>query len=52
VPSILIVVLFVVGLEALRHQAIGDFPEETWEVGTDRWRRRVQSLGRGRATRS
>jgi hypothetical protein len=51
-PSILIILLLVAGLEALRHQAIRDFPDETWEVGTDRWRRRVRSLGRGRATRS
>jgi hypothetical protein len=42
--SILIVLLFVVGLEALRHQAIRDFPDETWEVGMDRWRRRLRSL--------
>jgi hypothetical protein len=44
VPSILIVVLLVAGLEALRHQAIRDFPEETWDVGMDRWRRRLRSI--------
>lgn len=43
-PSILIVVLLVAGLEALRHQAIRDFPDETWDVGKDRWRRRVESI--------
>ena len=42
--SILIILLFVVGLEALRHQAIRDFPEETWETGMERWRGRVRSV--------
>lgn len=41
--SILIILLMVGGVEALRHQAIRDFPEETWDVGLDRWRGRVQS---------
>jgi hypothetical protein len=31
------------GMEALRHQAIRDFPEETWDVGLDHWRGRAQS---------
>lgn len=43
-PSILIVVLMVVGVEFLRHQAIRDFPEETWERGKQRWRDRFRSL--------
>jgi hypothetical protein len=42
--SILLIVLFVIGLEALRHQAIADFPERTWEVGVRRWREAGQSL--------
>jgi hypothetical protein len=42
--SVLLIVLFVIGLEALRHQAIGDFPERTWEVGVRRWREAGQSL--------
>jgi hypothetical protein len=46
--SILIILLFIVGLEALRHQAIRDFPGETWEVGVERWRGAIRSLGRRR----
>jgi hypothetical protein len=45
-PSILIILLLVAGLEALRHQAVRDFPEETWDVGMDRWRSRLQSISR------
>jgi hypothetical protein len=48
--SILIIVLMVVGLEALRRQTVRDFPGETWEVGMERWRGRLASLvHRGRA---
>ena len=43
-PSVVLVVLLVIGLEALRRQAIADFPEQTWEAGTSRWRERGQSL--------
>jgi hypothetical protein len=42
--SILIILLFIVGLEFLRHQAIRDFPEENWERGIERWRDRFRSL--------
>jgi hypothetical protein len=42
--SILIILLFIVGLEFLRHQAIRDFPEENWERGMERWRDRFRSL--------
>jgi hypothetical protein len=49
VPSILIILLLVAGLEALRHQAIRDFPGESWETGMDRWRAAVRSFSiRGR----
>jgi hypothetical protein len=49
VPSILIILLLVAGLEALRHQAIRDFPGESWETGMDRWRTAVRSFSiRGR----
>jgi hypothetical protein len=43
--SILIVLLMVIGMEALRRQTIRDFPGETWEVGMERWRGRIRSLG-------
>jgi hypothetical protein len=46
--SVLIILLFIAGLEALRHQAIRDFPGETWEVGVERWRGAIRSLGRRR----
>ena len=36
--SILIIALFVVGFEFLRRQAIREFPDETWEKGSQRWR--------------
>jgi hypothetical protein len=42
--SILLILLFVIGLEALRRQAIRDFPEQTWEAGTQRWRETGRSL--------
>jgi hypothetical protein len=51
-PSILIILLLVAGLEALRHQAIRDFPAETWDVGMDRWRSRLQSISRRGGTGS
>jgi hypothetical protein len=50
--SILIILLFIVGLEALRHQAIRDFPGETWEHGVERWRGALRSLSRRRPARS
>jgi hypothetical protein len=42
--AILLILLFVAGLEALRHQAIRDFPDQTWEAGTQRWREAGSSL--------
>jgi hypothetical protein len=48
--SILLIALFVAGLEALRRQALRDFPEQTWEAGTRRWEQTGRSLlGRFRA---
>jgi hypothetical protein len=35
--AILLIVLAVVGLEFLRAKAIKDFPDETWERGSERW---------------
>jgi hypothetical protein len=48
--SILLVLLFIVGLEALRHQAIHDFPDQSWEVGAERWRNALRSIGRRRGS--
>ena len=36
--SLLIIALFVVGFEFLRKQAVREFPDETWEQGSQRWR--------------
>jgi hypothetical protein len=48
--SILIIALMVIGMEALRAQAIKDFPDETWEGATERWGAGARSrLGRGRS---
>ncbi len=44
--SILLIVLFVVGLEFLRHQAVKDFPDQTWEAGSARWQESGRSLFR------
>jgi hypothetical protein len=33
VPTLVLIVLTVVGLEALRLQALRDFPDETWQPG-------------------
>jgi hypothetical protein len=38
IPSLVLIGLLVAGLEALRWQAIRDFPEETWERRSERWR--------------
>jgi hypothetical protein len=35
--ALLLIALFVAGLEFLRHQAIRDFPEQTWEGASERW---------------
>jgi hypothetical protein len=46
--SLLLIALLVVGLEFLRHQAIRDFPGETWEGASERWGSSVRRrLGRG-----
>jgi hypothetical protein len=36
--SLLIIALFVVGFEFLRRQAIREFPNETWDQASERWR--------------
>jgi hypothetical protein len=49
--ALLLIALFVVGLEFLRHQAIRDFPDETWEGASERWgdaaRKRLGRRGEG-----
>jgi hypothetical protein len=40
--SLLLVALAVAGMEALRHQAVKDYPNETMETATGRWRERLR----------
>ena len=44
--SILIITLFMLGMEMLRKQAIKDFPDQTWEAGTARWQESGRSIFR------
>ena len=44
VPSLALVALAAVGLEALRRVAIADFPAETMEVASQRWRTRIDAM--------
>jgi hypothetical protein len=47
-PSLLLIALFVVALEALRHQTVREFPNQTWEGASGRWGESMRSrLGRG-----
>jgi hypothetical protein len=47
--ALLLIALSIVGLEFLRQKAIGDFPGETWETGSQRWSNAVRSrFGGGR----
>jgi hypothetical protein len=43
-PSLILIALLVVGFEALRAQAMRDFPDETPEVVLARWKARFESL--------
>lgn len=42
--SILIILLFVVGLEFMRRQTLRDFPEENMDTARERWTKRGRSL--------
>ncbi len=44
IPSLVLIVLFVVGFEALRRQAMRDFPDETPERAAARWRARYEGF--------
>jgi hypothetical protein len=48
--ALLLIILAVVGLEFLRRRAIKDFPNETWEAGSERWRQGLESVFRRRGT--
>ncbi len=42
--AILIIVLLALGWEVLRRQTRREYPDETWDKGTERWRGAAQSL--------
>jgi hypothetical protein len=44
IPSLILIALVVAGFEALRHQAMRDFPDETWERAAERWKARYGSV--------
>ena len=46
IPSLILIVLLIAGMEALRWQAIRDFPEETWERRSQRWQASLARVGR------
>jgi hypothetical protein len=41
--ALLLIALSIVGLEFLRHRAITDFPNETWETASERWSSSLRS---------
>jgi hypothetical protein len=43
-PSLILLVLLVAGFEALRHQAVREFPEETWDRAAERWQARYRGV--------
>lgn len=43
-PSLVLVALLIAGYEALRYQALRDYPDETWEVALERWKARHARL--------
>ncbi len=45
IPSLILIALLIAGMEALRWQAIRDFPEETWERRSERWRAGMRRVG-------
>ncbi len=52
IPSLVLIALLVAGLEALRWQAISDFPDETWERRSERWRASLSRVGHREPSRA
>jgi hypothetical protein len=44
IPSLVLIALLVAGFEALRQQALRDFPDETAEKALARWKERIDGL--------
>jgi hypothetical protein len=40
-PLLMLLALFVAGIEALRHQTLREYPRETWDTMRDRWAARL-----------
>jgi Short C-terminal domain len=55
-PSLVLIALLIAGFEGLRRQALRDFPDETWDRASERWRTRRAAMGtalsRGRGSTS
>jgi hypothetical protein len=47
--ALLLIALAIAGMEFLRHQAMKDFPDETWETGKERWSSALHSRFGGEA---
>jgi hypothetical protein len=43
-PSLTLLALLVAGFEALRHQAVREFPEESWDRAAERWKARYAEV--------
>lgn len=41
--ALLLIALSIAGLEFLRHRAVADFPDQTWEGATERWGDSIRS---------
>lgn len=44
IPSLVLVALLVTGAEALRRQAVGEFPDATMHALSERWRERIEAM--------
>ncbi len=51
IPSLILIALLVAGAEALRHQAIREFPAATMEAWSQGWRDRVERVREGTQAR-
>ena len=45
VPSLILIALLIAGFEALRRQALVEFPSATWAATSQRWRDRLPLIG-------
>src|SRR5262249_30664165 len=50
-PSLLLIIFMCIGTEFLRRQIISEFPDQTPDVGAQRWNERMETF-RGMASRT